>query len=511
MRARSLLQWLKKLQALRSLYIRKSPPVARRFIPCLGVLEDRDLPATVTTGGALPVPVVAKPAYLQTSTDPATGNAVTSITGEAGTPVVTANGTTIGTWSLDARQNYNLNEAWNSNGSLIMVENRGDDGGTPDQLYLNGTTYQVEFGTPSNLPGNGSDDQRWNPSPEYPNVVMLAGDDSNQFYWFNVRTNTVVRTYTLPIDITYMGNAKGNASQNGQFICLGDLTHFFILDMQAYPTERIGPVFDLSTLGINGTVSSYSIAPSGDYVVVHYSMLDGQSGDFEQVLKVNPTTLALSPQAMSVTWPGMVGNPALGFVYSVGHEDMALDPFLNNANVMIGQDQLGNLGKNVPGIHTVNSDGIGNVVMVQLSNGAVTSLTDPGNGTTIAIEADADHVSCRAIDRPGWCYVSYYNETGDRYADEIVAVKMDGSGTVQQLADDHTDPDDTSLPQNTEDPDFAYRSEAQPVPSPDGQRVLFASNWLYQGTGGEWIGAYVVHLPKAPDPVPTVPMGRRRG
>ena len=109
---------------------------------------------------------------------------------------------------------------------------------------------------------------------------------------------------------------------------------------------------------------------------------------------MDPTTLALSPQAMSVSWPGMVGNPALGFVYGLGHADMALDPFLGNTDVMIGQEHCGNVGQNIAGIQTVNSDGIGHIVMVQLSNGAVTSLTDPGNGTTIAYEAYADHVSC---------------------------------------------------------------------------------------------------------------------
>ncbi len=494
-----------------------SPPPGLTFDPTSGVLTGNPtvagtFPFTVVVtdqAGAtvrknysvvidtvLAVPVAVKPAYLQTVTDPTFGTQITRIAADAGAPIVTADGTTIGTWSRDARHNYSINEAWNSNSTLIMIENRGDAGGTPDQLYLNGSTYQVEFGTPSNMPGNGSDDQRWNQNPDYPDDVLLAGDGSNTLYWFNVVTNTVDRTYALPIPITYMGNTDGNASQNGQYICLGDLTHFFILDMNAYPTERIGPIFDLSSLGIDGTVDSYSISPSGNYVVVTYNELDGQAGDFEQVLQVNPTTLALSPQPMSVSWPGMVGNPALGFVYDVGHQDMALDPFLNNADVMIGQEQCGNVGLNIPGIATVNSDGIGHVVMVQLSNGAVTSLTDPGNGTTIADEAYADHVSCRNVDRPGWCYVSYYNEPGDRFSDEIVAVSMDGSGTVEQLADYHSDNDDNNLPEVSVDPDFAYRSEAHPVPSPDGQRVIFASNWLYETTGGEWIQDYVVELPQ---------------
>ena len=33
-----------------------------------------------------------------------------------------------------------------------------------------------------------------------------------------------------------------------------------------------------------------------------------------------------------------------------------------------------------------------------------------GNGSTTADEAYADHISCRAILRPGWCYVAYFNQ-----------------------------------------------------------------------------------------------------
>ena len=44
---------------------------------------------------------------------------------------------------------------------------------------------------------------------------------STSLYWFNVVTNTIDRTWTLPLAVTYIGNTKGNPSQNGQFICLG--------------------------------------------------------------------------------------------------------------------------------------------------------------------------------------------------------------------------------------------------------------------------------------------------
>ena len=51
-----------------------------------------------------------------------------------------------------------------------------------------------------------------------------------------------------------------------------------------------------------------------------------------------------------------------------------------------------------------------------------------------------------------------------RFNAEIVAVKMDGSGTVERFGHYHSTAS-------------VYRSQAQAVPSPDGRRVLFASDW----------------------------------
>jgi hypothetical protein len=53
---------------------------------------------------------------------------------------------------------------------------------------------------------------------------------------------------------------------------------------------------------------------------------------------------------------------------------------------------------------------------------------------------------------------------GMRYNGEILAVKLDGSGQVERFGHYHS----TAKP---------YRAEAHPVPSPDGRRVLFASDW----------------------------------
>ena len=73
------------------------------------------------------------------------------------------------------------------------------------------------------------------------------------------------------------------------------------------------------------------------------------------------------------------------------------------------------------------------------------------------------HISCRNSMRPGWAYLSC-NQKGFQY---VFALRLDGSGTVNRFAQHHS----SAKP---------YIAEAQAVPSPDGTKVMFASNWRGQ-------------------------------
>lgn len=83
------------------------------------------------------------------------------------------------------------------------------------------------------------------------------------------------------------------------------------------------------------------------------------------------------------------------------------------------------------------------------------------------------HVSCRNSSRPGWAYVTYDLSAGKRFSDEIVAVKIDSSGSVERFAHTHSEPDSIGANGNVHFTD----GEPQAVPSRDGGRVLWASNW----------------------------------
>jgi hypothetical protein len=347
------------------------------------------------------------------------------------------------------------------------------------QLYLDGNTYQVKYGEPANYAPN---DDRWNPSPQHPDERIAVTNHGQTLEWYNVVTQTVTRQWTLPFAVDLIGSGEGNPSNDGRFILLGENNpatrsyRMFMVDMDsqggyaAYPNQRIGPAYDLAADGQmqpGWGVDWVSVSASGKYAVVMYS-----SNGIDKALRVfdiNPNTLALTPHRMTASYPGMVGSPEQGFIYGLGHADLAIDPYGNNQDIIVGTENCGNVGKSVPGIPTVNGGRVGELVMVQLSNGQPTSLDDPTN------EAGIAHVSTRNLDRPGWVYVSYYHGTqgqgGSRFRDEIVAVKMDGSGTAEQLADAHSDQT------------VSYYAYPMAVPSPDGKRVLFASNWAYDGNG----------------------------
>jgi hypothetical protein len=82
------------------------------------------------------------------------------------------------------------------------------------------------------------------------------------------------------------------------------------------------------------------------------------------------------------------------------------------------------------------------------------------------------HISCRNIDRPGYCYVSNFAFGAEFNAymfHEVFALKLDGSGSVEIFSQDFAAP----LPLV----DLSYFRESQVVPSRDGSLALFSSDW----------------------------------
>ncbi len=420
------------------------------------------------SGLVFSVPQVSKLGYLAPITDPTFGTKIIRVANDMGlstSPVV-------GTWGSDARHHYSKDQPWNSDGTLIALQNNGG----PSQLYLDGETYQVRYGKCANY---NSGDDRWHPSLQHPNERIDV--KSSTLQWFDVVNCVQTRVWTLPFVVNYFGSGEGNPSNDGRYALLADSTRMFVVDMdpqapfESYPNKRIGPAYDFSGCGLADCSADWvSISPSGRYAVVSYN------GDHPRVFDVDPSTLTITPRVEPAVAPQCSGHdPSLGYIFDLGHADMALNPFDNNEDVLVGQKRSW-----CPS--TVEGVAMGYVIMVKLSTGQVTTLTNPTN------EPQAHHISTRNFDRPGWVYVGYYNNAPTRkFNDEIIAVKLDGSTQVERWAHKHSV--------------FSgcYRCESHPVPSRDGRRVMFASNWAENCDGlcglNTDIKAYIVDARFSPD------------
>jgi hypothetical protein len=405
----------------------------------------------ITNGATVyTIPAVTKPAYLVGTIDPTFNTTITRIahdTGESTSPVT-------GTWGADTRHVYSKQEPWNADQSLISIENRV--GGSPSPLILDGTTYQPILGTCGNY---DQYDYRWHPVIDHKNEQINVTSAGTELMWFNVVTCTKTRSWTLPITANYgIGSGEGNVSHDGRFVVIGNDTQLVVVDMDpqapysAYPAQRIGPVYTIPPCnfanGASCTIGNVSISPNGDFIDLKYSGPDFDNQDAHRIFSVDPDTLAITPQTMALgaLRCGSFANRNDGWIFPLKHADMALDPADNNDEIIIGG-------------RACSGSTIGRIVKVRLRDGLVTALSDPAN------EASMMHVSARNLNRPGWAYITYDQVPGTRFTDEILAIKTDGSQAVERLSFTRTNKTN------------CYRCQSHAVPSPDGLRVLFASNW----------------------------------
>src|SRR5207302_10688194 len=109
------------------------------------------------------------------------------------------------------------------------------------------------------------------------------------------------------------------------------------------------------------SVNWVSCSTSCKYGVVNYD------GDQLRVYDVDPGTLAATPRPMPTVYPNCSGTAVNGFIYDLGHQDMVLNPFDNNEDVIVGQEHFVNRGKIEAGVLG------GGVAMERLRDGSVTA------------------------------------------------------------------------------------------------------------------------------------------
>ncbi len=333
-----------------------------------------------------------------------------------------------GTWPKIARHHYSKDAAWNADQTLIVLTK-----GLDSMYFLDGESYEVLF----RRAGPGGE-ARWHPS--LPNVMIYVAGNGEIGHW-DVRTNSKKVLYKARgYSRCQFGPFEGNASKSGSRLAVaakrtdGREVAFAV---------RLGPGgarkyadIDLASNGVT-SLDWASISASGKYVVVNGTI--GGHDDATQVFK-------LSGRKVGSAWSAC-GVPS--------HYDLTYDA--SGLEVAVG------VAKSGP--HD------GRVIMRGLLTGAITVLNSGGY---------ADHTSARNSQRPGWAYVTT-NYAGPNYPpfrNEVFAVKLDGSRAVQRFA-------------NVRSTAAVYESESHAVPSPDGKRMIFASDWMDR-TGP--IQAYVVDI-----------------
>ncbi len=126
-----------------------------------------------------------------------------------------------------------------------------------------------------------------------------------------------------------------------------------------------------------------------------------------------------------------------------------------------------------------------NISMLDLATGIITPLW-PIDFTHC--DGCGMHFSGRAIRRPGWALVSYFDGDPASYwwmDDQVIAIELGRGGRRVRLAHHHS----------LVDPNQAHDYWAEPHAStnPDLTRILFISNWGRSGTGE--VEMVVIELP----------------
>jgi hypothetical protein len=374
----------------------------------------------VATTQIVVAPPMPRPDYLQAVTDPLFRTSFTRVT-EPGRLLAAG----ISCKPEYCRHRYSSTQAWNADQSLLAINN-----GCNGICFLDGRTYEPLFHRLMH------EDCKWHPT----DPVLMICVSRDEIYTWAPRSNTYAVVYA-PSDYGNLqfGPYKGNPSRDGNRLVVlarkgGGALVAFAYDLLAgkkYP--------DINLDNLPGTNAYCGISPSGRYIYCFQRMDDGTE-----------VTYIFTLDGMQVQHWTEHHRP--------GHGDMMIDE--DGSDVYVG-------------ISKADPDKW-HVIKRRLEDGKVTDLAPAGYGT---------HASTRNINRPGWVFVSYegsYSKVvgSPGYApfyQEIVALRIDGSGETRRIA-------------QTRNAKSDYYSETHASPSPDASQVVWSSNW---GETGGPVSDYV--------------------
>ena len=338
----------------------------------------------------------------------------TSLPGLGTSIIRISDAATFGSGQRYYRHYYSKQQPWNSDGTKLILSHNSSR-----VYFLDGRTFAYQW-TAINVP----EYPKWSNS----NPDLMFGVSGVTFVKYTPSTGTKQTLKTFPeFSQMWLGVGEGNLSNDDRYAPLVGETS----------TGRTVVIYDtvnnveVSRKSFSGSGMDWaSMSPSGQYVVVNNATYEVYDRNMNFLRSLN--------------------------VYAGGHADMGYDTAGNE--VMVSAHFEGGRG-----VITTTTRLATNVVREEL----------PGSGQPAGIyQASNYHISCRNINRPGYCYISNFAFGSAQNASmyrEVFALRLDGSGTVERFSQDFAAP----LPLADED----YSRASMVVPNRDGSLVLFSSDW----------------------------------
>lgn len=349
----------------------------------------------------------------------------TKITRITGDPGAAVDNVTNETWKTVARHGYSVRQPWNADESVIYLGRHFNRGGSWGSSLFLDGETYEVIKKATMPSGNES---RWHPTNS--NLRLILTNNSIKSWNYNTNQSITLIEFSGYSNTT-LGEYTGNFSNDGNMAAVLATRNSdgkkvgFALDME---NNVKYPDIDFSNIDVD----FITISSLGNYIVVNADF--GTGSDRTKIYD-------LQGEQTGPFWSNY-GQPS--------HFDVTID--LNGDEVAVGVDKSVNDGR---------------VISRRLSDGALTVVSPAGY---------ASHTSARSINRPGWVYtISSSSQSWGPFYNEIIAVKLDGS-RVERIC-------------NARNVMNIYDNQAQPCPSPSGNRVLFASDWSSNAVP---IQAYVV-------------------
>ncbi|TXH36099.1 MAG: hypothetical protein E6Q98_12675 [Rhodospirillaceae bacterium] len=304
------------------------------------------------------------------------------------------------------------------------------DRGTKPRVYLDGKTYKPLMARPD--PG----EIRWHPQrAEFMIFVSAQGVG----LWHVKKNETHILNPLKGYQGANFGDHKGNPSDDGKRIAItakrdDGKNVVFVVNLET--GEKLADIDMSSEYKIGHT----SVSPKGALIIAHSWRSEDKQSYHRRVFTLDGKLLQ--------TW----------LEYErPGHGDFTIDN--NGDEVFVGRSK--------------SDPERWQIIKRRLVDGHVTVLSPP---------CFASHVSARNTREPGWVFATFAKGNARPsfapYKSEITALAIDGSQRVRRLVQTHAVTD-------------GYLTEPHGSASPDGRRVIFASNW---GIKGGPIAAYVAEF-----------------